>query len=561
MKIARFAAWLLVFTLLMTIVPAFGEELTAPPVDDAVPEAQVDLGESGGDLPSELPETALEGGPDEANSAGQDAIFFQDQIDNDTLFAGYVDMLFGKKDVMNLLPKGYIGDRLSGLSKIIYDTILQEIKVVAAGARASTRLTVAPYLLPDFDLDENFGDVASALIAVVKDCPYHLFWFDRTSGVTPEYNGNEGLVLPFPVAQEYAKDTYETDARRIQSAQIAVTNARNVVTENEEKTDYEKLYAYRQYICEEVQYNMDAVTEPIPPYGNPWQLIWVFDDDPDTNVVCEGYAKAFQYLCDLTDFTFNIRAYSATGNGGSTLESMGGHMWNIVTMENGRSYIVDVTFCDTGLPEDFLAGATFSEDGNYFSVMGGRAWYSFDSPTRATFPSEIQALSAEDYMPAVRGVTIDQGRSATVYMGHTLTLSATLSPVGAKSDLTWTSSTPTVAKVSSSGVVTPKKAGKTVVTVQTANGRTASITVRVKDVSRVRLKEGSSKTLTEGSILTLHAVVTPSEVKTKLKWSSSNRRVATVSSSGVVKAIRKGTAIIKVKASNGKYDKIKIKVK
>ena len=34
------------------------------------------------------------------------------------------------------------------------------------------------------------------------------------------------------------------------------------------------------------------------PYGDPWQLIYVFDDDPDTNVVCEGYAKAFKYEAD-----------------------------------------------------------------------------------------------------------------------------------------------------------------------------------------------------------------------------------------------------------------------
>lgn len=35
------------------------------------------------------------------------------------------------------------------------------------------------------------------------------------------------------------------------------------------------------------------------------ELIWVFDGDSSTNVVCEGYAKAFQYLCDLSGaYTF-----------------------------------------------------------------------------------------------------------------------------------------------------------------------------------------------------------------------------------------------------------------
>ena len=54
-------------------------------------------------------------------------------------------------------------------------------------------------------------------------------------------------------------------------------------------------------------------------YGDPWQLVYVFDGDPSTNVVCEGYAKAFQYLCDLTRFDGDVtcRTVSGTMNGGA----------------------------------------------------------------------------------------------------------------------------------------------------------------------------------------------------------------------------------------------------
>ncbi len=45
------------------------------------------------------------------------------------------------------------------------------------------------------------------------------------------------------------------------------------------------------------------------------------------------------------------------------------------------------------------------------------------------------------------------------------------------------------------------------------------------------------------------------------KWSSSNKKVATVSSKGKVKAKKEGTATIKVKATNGKNYKCKVTVK
>ena len=83
-------------------------------------------------------------------------------------------------------------------------------------------------------------------------------------------------------------------------------------------------------------------------YGNPWQVIYVFDNNPLTNVVCEGYAKAFQLLCNLSNFeNASVKCYTVTGEmAGGT--GSGGHMWNIVTMDDGLNYIVDITNSDTG---------------------------------------------------------------------------------------------------------------------------------------------------------------------------------------------------------------------
>ena len=143
----------------------------------------------------------------------------------------------------------------------------------------------------------------------------------------------------------------------------AVAKAQAIVNQCAGLSDEEKLRAYKDEICALTEYNFDVLAGGVR-YGDPWQLIYVFDEDPSTKVVCEGYAKAFQYLCDLSTFQEDTTCYTVVGdmNGGA-------HMWNVVRMGDGKSYLVDVTNCDTGMaghPDKlFLAGGTGSVDAGY----------------------------------------------------------------------------------------------------------------------------------------------------------------------------------------------------
>ena len=109
---------------------------------------------------------------------------------------------------------------------------------------------------------------------------------------------------------------------------------------NQNCTDYDKLLNYRNAICDLVTYDYEAQQSPL--YGNSYQVINVFDDDMYSNVVCEGYAKAFQYLCDLSDFDNDVECHTVTGvtDAGA---GAGEHMWNIVNIggSDGESYLVD----------------------------------------------------------------------------------------------------------------------------------------------------------------------------------------------------------------------------
>ena len=102
---------------------------------------------------------------------------------------------------------------------------------------------------------------------------------------------------------------------------------------NSDDTHLASSIAYKDEICESTDYNFGTL-DPTTLYGNPWQLIWVFEGDPSTKVVCEGYSKAFKFLCDLTQFNGNVNCILATGALGSV-----GHMWNVVSIEDGHNYL------------------------------------------------------------------------------------------------------------------------------------------------------------------------------------------------------------------------------
>ena len=158
--------------------------------------------------------------------------------------------------------------------------------------------------------------------------------------------------MDFFVAKEYSASntirSTKVDTSKGKAVQSAAANAKSIMQQNRGKTDTEKLRAYKNAICKLNDYNHAAASDNNTPYGNPWQLVWVFDGDPNTNVVCEGYSKAFQYLCDLSAFSGSVSVLCMNGFlfSGDTL--LGRHMWNVVTMPDGCRYLVDVTNCDTG---------------------------------------------------------------------------------------------------------------------------------------------------------------------------------------------------------------------
>lgn len=156
----------------------------------------------------------------------------------------------------------------------------------------------------------------------------------------------------------------------------------------------------------------------------------------------------------------------------------------------------------------------------------------------------------------VESVSLDK-TSIELAVGNTTILKATVLPNNATDKtVIWSSGNPSVATVSSSGIVTAKAAGSTTITVTTNDGgKKATCSVRVTSstvsVTGVSLNK-TSLSLTEGETQTLVATVSPSNATDKsVTWTSSNTTVATVSSSGIVTAKKAGTATITVTSNDG----------
>lgn len=143
-------------------------------------------------------------------------------------------------------------------------------------------------------------------------------------------------------------------------------------------------------------------------------------------------------------------------------------------------------------------------------------------------------------------------KTATVYKGKTATVKATLTGV---SSVKYTSSNKKVATVNSkTGAVKGLKAGT--VTITATSGKlkaTYKLTVKNPTFSLTK----SSATIKKGKTTIIKSKAAPAG---KVTYTSSNKKVATVTSKGVVKGIKKGKATITVKC-NGITKKFVVIVK
>lgn len=172
----------------------------------------------------------------------------------------------------------------------------------------------------------------------------------------------------------------------------------------------------------------------------------------------------------------------------------------------------------------------------------------------ATITATLGKVSATFTVTVKNPSITAKADSSVIYTKSKTTTKINVVKDGVTGNATFRSSNTKVATVSANGTVKAKKAGKVNITVQVGNYKqVVKITVKKPTMKLVK----SSAKLKKGKKVTIKVKAAP---VSKVTFKSSNKKVATVSSKGVVKAKKKGTATITVKC-NGITKKFKVTVK
>lgn len=217
-----------------------------------------------------------------------------------------------------------------------------------------------------------------------------------------------------------------------------------------------------------------------------------------------------------------------------------------------------------------VAGVNWSSSNTSIATIDASGNVTGKKPGKVT----ITAVSKDGKASATYAVTVTEVKATKIKLNHKSLLmkkgtsfskiKVTISPNNVTNKkITWTSSNKKVATVTSSGKIKAVKAGTAVITAKTSNGKKASVKIKVTtaDVKVTKVKVSGSKTLVKGKKISLKSEVTPvTATNQKLTWKSSNTKIATVNSKGVVTGKKAGKVTITATAKDGSKKKASIKI-
>ena len=193
--------------------------------------------------------------------------------------------------------------------------------------------------------------------------------------------------------------------------------------------------------------------------------------------------------------------------------------------------------------------AATSIDETAFSYPGSMTMYGVSGTYAETYAKKMGMNFVKQEKKAVK-VTLSQ-TELTLARGAKGMLQISVEPADFTDEVAWKSADPSVAEVSSDGVVTAKGIGNTTIKI-TVGDCSASCAVKVvQPVTGISLNERDLE-MDAGESCQLIAHVRPDNANNReVTWTSSEPKVAAVDENGTVSALSKGTAVITVAAKDG----------
>lgn len=211
----------------------------------------------------------------------------------------------------------------------------------------------------------------------------------------------------------------------------------------------------------------------------------------------------------------------------------------ILTWSSNRKDVVDV-----------------DENGVITGIKAGTATITVTSHNGKKATAKI---TVDEKLPASININ---GCNGGLAIGTPIELDVEILPeTAASSSVTWKSSNTDIATVSK-GKVTGKNPGKVTITAETKNGKKATCNLTVSPTAITKLTANpTSFNLDQGATKKISINFTPSSAKEfyTLSWKSSNSKIATVNSEGLVTGVNPGKATITASAG-GKSVQVSVTV-
>ena len=207
--------------------------------------------------------------------------------------------------------------------------------------------------------------------------------------------------------------------------------------------------------------------------------------------------------------------------------------------------------------------ATVDQNGNVTVKKPGTVKITATSSVNGDIQSSVTIKATR--LPAPDAIVLSP-TPTTLELSETLNLSAQAYPTNERRsrEFRWKTSSNSIARVSSDGVVTPRRLGTVTITCYSAvNSKVrATLTLRIIDSKmpdKITLNV-PSLSMEDGQKVQLTPKVEPSSATQTVSWKSSRTRVATVDSNGVVTAHAAGTAYITATSTYSTSKSVRIQV-
>jgi len=232
----------------------------------------------------------------------------------------------------------YYYDQLHTYEKKIYDELREQIEM-----GLQTGYPLYDFVVGDIDINrESDASVAGfrATSAFVMDNPKY-FWIGRGNQQSITTIGNYIKELKISFKRSYPEEDIISMLNQVND------NIANLLAEASAlPSSCQQLQLIHDYLIKKVVYQ----------YGEEYSRYNLYGALVDNASVCEGYAEAFTYICQQLGIP-SIIVNSET------------HEWNLVKMDDGQWYAMDITYDDPKINNmEFKSGDDNNKKYDYFLI-------------------------------------------------------------------------------------------------------------------------------------------------------------------------------------------------